>query len=456
MDKIPVEKNKSYIVDIIDNGASGEGVAKIDGFTVFIPKTIKGEKCEILVVKVLSSHAYGKLISVIEKSKDRVEEDCSTYKRCGGCDLRHMTYDATLKLKKNNVQNLVNKGLKNKIIVEDTIGMYNPFNYRNKAQYPVGLDKNESPEIGVFAERTHTIIPIEKCMIQTEESQKIAKTIRDFIRENNIDVYNEETKTGIFRHIVIKQGFKTNEVMCVLVINSKGFDKEQELVKLLTKEYPNIKTIIKNINMKNTNVILGTENINLYGNGYIQDKLGDYIFKISPMSFYQVNPIQAEILYNKAIEAADLKKDDVLCDLYCGIGTIGIFASSKVKKVYGIEIVKEAIEDAKENVKLNNIDNIEFILGDVEFAFDKLLKEEKVIPTSIIVDPPRRGLDDKTIQNIANIKPKKLVYISCNPATMVRDIAKIEDIYEIIKIQPVDMFPFTKHSEVISVLRLKQ
>ena len=455
MNKSSVVKNEKYVVDIIDNGFEGEGIAKIDGLTVFVPGSIKGEKCEILIVKVLASHAYGKIVNIIEKSENRKESDCATYKRCGGCSLRHMTYESTLKLKRQVVQNLVNKGLKKKVEVLETIGMENPYNYRNKAQYPVGLNSEGQPEVGVFAQRTHTIIPIQTCLIQTEISQKIAKTILNFVKEKNIQVYNEENQKGLLRNIVIKVGKYTNRVMCILVVNDSKFNQEQELVKLLCEKYPEIKTIVKNINNKNTNVILGKENINLYGNGYIEDKLGEYIFKISPMSFYQVNPVQAEILYTTAINQANLDRNDILFDLYCGIGTIGIFASKYVNKVYGIEIVPQAIEDAKENAKINDVKNIEFICGDVEVAFDELINKEKIVPSAIIVDPPRKGLDNKTVENIAKIKPAKLVYISCNPATMVRDLAKLEDIYNIKTIQPVDMFPWTSNIETITVLTLK-
>lgn len=454
MNKSSVVKNEKYVVDIIDNGFEGEGIAKIDGLTVFVPGSIKGEKCEILIVKVLASHAYGKIVNIIEKSENRKESDCATYKRCGGCSLRHMTYESTLKLKRQVVQNLVNKGLKEKVEVLETIGMENPYNYRNKAQYPVGLNSDGQPEVGVFAQRTHTIIPIQTCLIQTEISQKIAKTIIDFVKEKNIQVYNEENQKGLLRHIVIKVGKYTNQVMCILVVNDSKFDQEQELVKLLCEKYPEIKTIVKNINNKNTNVILGKENINLYGNGYIEDKLGEYTLKISPMSFYQVNPVQAEILYTTAINQANLDKNDILFDLYCGIGTIGIFASKYVNKVYGIEIVPQAIEDAKENAKINDVKNIEFICGDVEVAFDELINKEKIVPSAIIVDPPRKGLDNKTVENIAKIQPAKLVYISCNPATMVRDLAKLEDIYNIKTIQPVDMFPWTNGVESITILEV--
>ena len=450
-----VEKNKEYIVDIIDNGFEGEGIAKIEGFTIFIPNGIKGEKVKILIVKVLSSHAFGKIIEILEHSKNRIESDCSTYKRCGGCNLRHVKYEETLKMKQNAVQSLVNKTLKTKIKVEETLGMDKPYHYRNKAQYPVGMDKQGKPVIGVFANRTHEIIPIDKCFIQNEQTEKLAKFVFDYIVKNNISIYNEKTGKGLVRHIVTKIGIKTNEIMCIIVINGKEIPYEKELVNEIIKKFSNVKTIIKNINMKNTNVILGKENINLYGEGYINDILGEFTFKISPLSFYQVNPIQAEKLYKIGVEQAKISDDDIVFDLYCGIGTISLFMAQYAKKVYGIEIVEEAIEAAKENAKKNDITNTEFIAGDVEKILDNLINKENIIPDIIMVDPPRRGLDNTSIENIIKIKPKKLIYISCNPATLVRDLNKLEKTYDIQSIKPVDMFPFTSHVECVSVLNLK-
>lgn len=451
-----VEKNKEYIVDIIDTGFQGEGIAKIDGLTIFIPNAIKGEKLKILIVKVLSSHAFGKIVEIIEKSPYRIESDCTTYKRCGGCSLRHIKYEETLKMKQNAVQSLVNKTLANKIKVNETVGMENPYHYRNKAQYPVGLNKDGKPVIGVFANRAHEIIPINTCFIQNKQTEEIAKYIFEFLVKNNISVYNEKTQKGLVRHIVTKIGIKTNEIMCILVINGKEMPKEKELVEELTNKFKNIKTIVKNINTKNTNVILGNENINLFGDGYITDILGEYKFKISPMSFYQVNPIQAEKLYNLGVEFANITKDDIVFDLYCGIGTISLFMSKFAKKVYGVEIVEEAIVAAKENAKINNVDNTEFIAGDVEKVLDELVNVKQIMPDIIMVDPPRRGLDNTSIENIKKVRPKKLVYISCNPATLVRDLAKLEEIYEVKKIKPVDMFPYTSSVECVAVLYLKQ
>lgn len=450
-----VEKNKEYIVEIIDNGFEGEGIAKINDFTIFIPGAIKGEKVKILIVKVLSSYAFGKILEILEKSENRIESDCKTYKRCGGCNLRHIKYQETLKLKQNAVQSLVDKTLKNKIRVKETIGMENPYYYRNKVQYPVGIDKNGKPQIGVFANRSHEIIPIEKCFIQNEKSEEIAKYIFELWNENNYTIYNEKTRKGLLRHIVIKTGIKTNQYMCILVVNGQGFDNEKEFVSKIANKYKEIRAIIVNSNMKNTNVILGLENRTIFGKGYIEDKLGEYIFKISPLSFYQVNPIQAEKLYNLGIEKAMITKDDIVFDLYCGIGTISLFMSKYAKKVYGIEIVEEAIKAAKENAEINSVDNVEFIAGDVEKVLSNIIYDRKIIPDIVMVDPPRRGLDNTSINNILSIKSKRLVYISCNPATLVRDLAKLEEMYEVEEIVPVDMFPFTSHIETVTVLTQK-
>lgn len=334
--------------------------------------------------------------------------------------------------------------------------MENPFNYRNKAQYPLGTNKENKPIVGVFAQRSHEIIPMQKCLIQNSISEEIAKFITEFIKNNNISIYNEKTRKGLFRHIVIKIGIKTNEIMCIFVINGNEIPKERKLVEMIINKYPNVKTIVKNINMKNTNVILGNRNVTLYGEGYIKDILGEYTFKISPLSFYQVNPIQAEKLYTLGVEGARITSNDIVFDLYCGIGTISLFMSKYARKVYGVEIVEQAIEDAKENAKINNVNNVEFLVGDTEVVLDDLINNKNIIPDVVMVDPPRRGLDNLSIENILKIKPSRFVYISCNPATLIRDLGKFEDIYSVKEIQPVDMFPFTSHVECVAVLQLKQ
>ena len=445
-----VKKNDELIVDIIDYGADGEGIAKINGYTIFVLGALKGEKCKIHILKVLKTHAFAKVIQIIEKSDKRVEPDCSTFNKCGGCDLRHITYSETLKIKQEKVQNLVNKMLKNKVKVNETVGMENPTFYRNKAIYPVTQDK----KVGIFAKRSHNIIPINECKIQTKISQEISKYILDNWKDS---IYDEETGKGLLRNIMVREGFKTDEIMLVLVQNGEKnvFETNSKLkIENVIKEFSKIKTIVINVNTEKTNVVLSRKNIIVYGDGTITDRLGDYEFKISPNSFYQVNPVQTEKLYNLAIKGAKLKKDDILCDLYCGIGTIGIFASKYVKKVYGVEIVEEAIKDAKQNAEINNVDNIEFIQGDVEVAFNKML-DNGVKPSVVIVDPPRKGLDSKTVQNLCNLKLDRLVYVSCNPATLMRDLQVLEDVYKIDSITPVDNFCYSSHIECVAVLEIK-
>lgn len=451
-----MEKNKEYVVEILDNGFEGEGIAKVEGKPVFIKGAIQGEICKIVITKVLTSHAFGRLLEVQTQSKHRQEADCRYAKRCGGCDLQHMDYEATLDYKQHRVQNLVNKTLKTKVQVEKTVGMGNPFHYRNKAVFPCGYTKEQTPVMGMYVERSHEIIPIQDCLLQTGTAMQIATFIFEFIQEHHISTYNEKTGKGLVRHIMIRTAFQTNQIMCVVVINGTCFPKKEQFVEQLTKQYPEIETIVCNHNTQNTNVILGRENTVLYGKGTIEDILGDYTFEISPNSFYQVNPVQTEALYHIALEEANLQAEDIFCDLYCGIGTIGIFASKHVKEVYGIEIIEQAVQDAKANAKRNHITNATFIAGDVETLLDELVHTKKITPTVICVDPPRKGLDSHTIEQIKKLMPKKILYISCNPATLVRDLAKLEELYEVRKIQPVDCFPWTKHVECVAVLQLKE
>lgn len=449
-----IKKNDIYEVEIIDNGFKGEGIAKIDGFTVFVPNTIKGEKVKIKILKVLSSHAFSKVMEIKEKSDSRKEEDCQTYSKCGGCAMRHIAYGKTLEIKRESViSSLRKQGIDVK--VNDTIGMENPVFYRNKLQYPIGKDVDGKPVMGVFAERTHRIISTEKCYIQNEILQNIANDIFEFIKENNIPVYDEEKLSGEIRHLVLRIGIKTEEVMVTIVSNKEKITKEAEFVEFITKKYPKVKTIVKNVNSKNTNVILGNKNVVLFGDGYIYDELLGFKFKISPMSFYQVNPVQTEKLYSKAIEAAGLTGNETVFDLYCGIGTIGICASKNIKKLYGIETIPEAIEDARKNAKENNLENVEFFVGDVEKTLPEFIEKNKISADVIFIDPPRKGCDKVAIDTILKIEPKKIVYVSCNPATLTRDLKLFQAKYEVREVTPVDMFPFTGHVECCSVLCLK-
>ena len=447
-----LEKNQEYIVKIEDNGYKGEGIAKINNFTIFIPNAIKGEKVKILIVKVLATHAFGKLIEIIDKSPYRIDEVCSIYKKCGGCTYRHIDYSHTLEMKTENVKNCLRKQKLDISSIKNIIGMGNPYYYRNKLQYPLGIGKDGKPVIGIYSERSHDIVPIKNCEIQNELSQEIANEIYKFILKYNIEIYNEKSLSGILRHVVIRIGIYTGEVMVTLVTNKRVIPKQKELILTLTQKYPQIKTIIKNINNKNTNVILGTENETIYGNGYIYDILGDYKFKISPLSFYQTNPVQTELLYNLVLEKAELTGNEIVFDLFCGIGTIGIFMAKRAKKVYGIEVIEDAIKDAKENAKINNINNIEFYAGKVE----EVLKTLSINPDVIVIDPPRKGCEQSTIETILKLKPNKIIYVSCNPATLARDLEMLRKCYNVNEVQPVDMFPFTSHVECVTVLYAKE
>lgn len=441
-----IKKNEEYIVNIIDNGSNGEGICKIDEFTIFVNGAIKEEKCRIKIVKVNKTFGYGKLLEIIEASPNRVVPDCVSYKKCGGCNLRHINYEYTLKMKRDIIQNLVNKTLDNKIQVEETIGMDNPKYYRNKAIFPVKkIDGKKA--VGIFASRSHDVIEFEECKIQNLEAQQIAKYI---IKNWAGTIYDEQTHTGTLRNIMIRVGSISKEVMVVLVTNGMIEYDTKELI----KEFPNIKTIIINDNHEITNVVLSNINKIIYGDGVIYDNLNEFRFQISPNSFFQVNSAQTIKMYDEAIKLAELKSTDEICDLYCGIGTISIFASKYVKKVYGIEIVHSSIENAKTNLKINNINNVEFIEGDVEIAFDDFIKRGIKID-AVIVDPPRKGLDNKTIENLINTKPKKIVYVSCNPATLVRDLHMLENTYNIKQIKPIDNFPYTNHVESVTVLFAK-
>lgn len=450
-----IKKNEIYEVEIVDNGISGEGIAKINNFTVFIPNAIKGEQVKIKILKVLSSHGFGKIEEIIEKSDSRNNADCETYSKCGGCTMRHMKYEKTLEIKKNLVINTLKKQGIN-VKVNNVIEMENPYFYRNKLQYPIGVDSTGKPTMGVFAQRSHRIIETKKCMIQNETLQKIANDIFTYIVENQIPVYNENKQKGQIRHLVLRIGIKTNEVMVTIVSNEEKIDKENELIEYITNKYSEIKTVVKNINSKDTNVILGNKNITLYGDGYIYDELLGFKFKISPMSFYQVNPNQTEKLYETAINAAKLKGNEKVFDLYCGIGTIGICASKKIKKLYGIETIPQAIEDAKRNAMENGIENAEFFVGDVEEKLPEFIKNNKIEVDTIFVDPPRKGCDKIALETLLKIRPKKICYISCNPATLARDLKILNSKYEIDEVTPVDMFPFTSHVECVAVLYFKK
>ncbi|WP_294349197.1 23S rRNA (uracil(1939)-C(5))-methyltransferase RlmD [uncultured Clostridium sp.] len=455
-----VEKNKEYILDIVAEGYEGEGIAKVEGYPIFIEGALVGEKVKVKIVKVKKNYAYGKLLEIIEESEEREEPKCSNFKRCGGCSIQHMNYKKQLDFKWERVKDCVSKiGGLSKELVKYPLGMeVNPYRYRNKVQLPIGKVHGEVV-VGFYAPRSHNIIDIRSCLIQDEVADKVSKITRNWIIKNNIEPatldgqYNEK---GILRHIMIRRGFKTNEVMVVLVVTKKKVPYIEEFIELIKESIEGIKSIVLNVNPKNTNVILGEECITLYGNDTIQDYIGEFKFNISPLSFFQVNPIQTEVLYGKALELADLSGEETVFDAYCGTGTITLFLSQKAKKVYGVEIIEPAIINARENAKLNGVNNAEFFVGKSEEVIPELIKDG-VKADVIVVDPPRKGCDVKLLQAIGETKPERVVYVSCDPSTLGRDLKVLEDVgYKTIEVQPVDMFPQTSHVENVALLIKKE
>ena len=370
--------------------------------------------------------------------------NCKIYKKCGGCTMQHKKYEEQLKIKEQMIDKILKEKLNKSIKVNNIIGMKNPENYRNKAKYVFGYEKKSRQiQMGFYLEGTHKIINCKDCIIQNTIANEVAEEVFQLVKKYRINIYNEDAKKGFLRHLIIRVGTQSKEIMVIFVTTNSKMFKREEIIKELLNKFPNIKTIVQNINEKETNAILGDKNIKLYGNGYIMDYLGKYKFKISPLSFYQVNSEQTEVLYNTAIKFADLKANDIVYDLYSGIGTISIFVAKHVKKVFGIEIVKEAVKDAIENARINKVKNVEFISGRVEMILPRMYKQG-VQPNVIFVDPPRSGLDKRTIDTIMDIKPKKVVYISCNPETLAENLKVLEEKYEIRGVQPVDMFPFTR------------
>lgn len=447
---IPVEKNRDYIVDISGITSEGFGVARIEGFTVFVEGALTDEQAEIKIVKVLKNYAFGKLLRTLKTSPYRVEPSCDVVKRCGGCQLQHMNYEAQLQYKTQQVKDAIERigGLKD-ITVHDIIGMENPWRYRNKAQFPVGIAGDVV--IGFYANRSHEIIDTPQCSIQDVLNDNVIQTVREFIKKYDISVYDENTGKGLIRHIVTRKGFKTGEVMVCIVINEDSLPCDKALVEMLGINVDSLKSVVLNINKKKTNVILGDKNIVIYGEEAIYDYIGEFRFKISPLSFFQVNPVQTEILYSNALEYANLKGDEAVIDAYCGIGTISLFLSKMAKKVYGVEIIPQAIENAKENARLNGVENVEFIVGESEIVIPELYRKG-IQADVIVVDPPRKGCDVRLLEVIAQMSPERVVYVSCNPATLARDLKYLSERgYQVKEIQPVDMFPQTVHTECVVI-----
>ena len=443
-----LSKNKEYVVDIVDIGQGGVGIGKYEGFTVFVEGGLIQDKVKVRINKSKKNYAVGDIVEIIEKSPFRVDRICSDdLKDCGGCQIQELDYNKQLELKTNEVKQVISRiGKLENVEIHETIGMQSPCRYRNKAQFPI-QNINGSTAIGFYKKKSHDVIPTDMCVIQHDINDKIIKIIKTYIQAYNVSIYNETTHTGVLRHLVTKVGFTTNEVMVVLVANGTNLPHLNELASVLKENILGFKTLVLNVNKAKTNVILGKENKVIYGNGKINDYIGDLVFEISPLSFFQVNPVQTEVLYNKALEYAELKENDTVFDIYCGIGSISLFLAQKATKVYGIEIVEDAIKDAKINAKLNNLNNVEFYVGKAEEVVPKMYSEGKTANV-VVVDPPRKGCDEKVLDTIVSMKPDRVVYVSCNPSTLARDLAYLDERgYKCVEIQPGDMFPHTMHVE---------
>lgn len=445
-----VQKNEVREGEVIDLTHEGHGVVKIDRYPIFIPHALINEQIEYKIIKVKKNFAIGKLLEIHEASEDRVTPPCVYYQKCGGCQLQHMTYRAQLDMKREQVVNLFHrKAGFDRTTIHDTIGMETPWHYRNKSQIPVGKNKVQETVMGFYRQRSHDIIDMDECLIQDDIHNEVMNKVRDWLNELQVSIYNERKKKGIVRHVVIRAGHHTGELMVIFVTNGRKLKQSQTLVDRLVATFPNITSIKQNINQTHSNVIMGDESVTLYGKDQIEDTLSDVRFKISDQSFYQINTSQTEKLYQKAIDYAALSGEETVLDTYCGIGTIGLYMAPQAKHVYGVEVVPEAITDAKENATINGYQNTTFVCGKAE---EVILgwQSNGIKPDVVMVDPPRKGCDETFLDTLLALKPQKIIYISCNPSTQQRDALRLSSNYDLVQITPVDMFPHTTHVETVA------
>lgn len=457
------KKNDIVTVTIEDMGQDGEGIGKIAGYTLFVKDTVIGDVAEVKIIKAKKNYGYGRLMNLLVPSVDRVEPKCPHARRCGGCQIQELSYEKQLEFKQNKVLNHLKRigGFEeHEIPMEPIIGMEYPFSYRNKAQFPVGTDKDGNLITGFYAGRTHSIVDNRRCYLGVEVNEQILNMIMDHCKTYRVPAYEETTGTGLLRHILIRYGFTTKEIMVCLILNGRKLPK-QDLLAAKLAEIPGMTSITINVNKERTNVILGREILPLWGQTYITDYIGNVKYQISPLSFYQVNPVQTEKLYGLALEYADLKGDEVVWDLYCGIGTISLFLAQKAKQVYGVEIVPQAIEDAKHNARLNGFENADFYVGKAEEVlpeyYDRYEKEhngENAHADVIVVDPPRKGCEESLLETMVDMRPERIVYVSCDSATLARDLKYLcARGYEMVKVRAVDQFPNTVHVECVTLLQ---
>ncbi|WP_332645979.1 23S rRNA (uracil(1939)-C(5))-methyltransferase RlmD [Lysinibacillus sp. 54212] len=451
---VPIQKNERAIVYIEDLTHDGNGVAKIDGYPLFIQGALPGEKVEVHVLKTLKNYGFAKVVEIIEPSPDRVEAPCEYFKQCGGCQLQHLSYEGQLKWKQKMVQNVMQRLGKIDAPVLPVKGMEHPWSYRNKAQIPFAQGE-EGAIAGFYKTKSHSIVDMERCLIQTGEADAVLAGLKGELTKLGLQPYNEASHSGQLRHVVVRKGRATNEVMVVLVTKSRKLPQKDAVVGVIQRLVPNVASIVQNVNGEKTNVIFGDTTITLWGKDTIEDKIGDVRFEISARSFYQVNPEQTEVLYKQALDYAGLEGNECVIDAYCGIGSISLFLAQKAGHVMGVEIVSQAIEDAKRNAELNGFTNTYFEAGAAEEVIPRWYKEGKEADV-LVVDPPRKGCDEELLRTIIEQKPKRVVYVSCNPATLARDLRILEDGgYKTQEVQPVDMFPHTTHVETVCLLTRK-
>ena len=450
-------KNDLVTLEIEDCGIDGEGIGKADGFTVFVKDAVIGDTVTAKIIKAKKNYGYGRLMEVLKPSPYRVEPKCEFARQCGGCQLQALSYDQQLVFKTNKVKGHLERiGGFTDIPMEPIIGMDELFHYRNKAQFPVGRNKEGKIVTGFYAGRTHNIIENRDCALGVAENKEVLDRVIAHMEKYGIEPYNEATGKGLVRHVLIRYGYFTKEVMVCLILNGNKIPKEEQLVKSLC-EIPGMTSITINVNKKHSNVILGEEIRLLWGQEYITDRIGDISYQISPLSFYQVNPMQTQKLYAKALEYADLHGEETVWDLYCGIGTISLFLAQKAKFVRGVEIVPAAIENAKENAKLNGLENTEFFVGKAEEVLPREYKKNGVYADVIVVDPPRKGCDETLLETMVEMNPERIVYVSCDSATLARDLKYLcERGYELRKVCPVDQFGMTVHVETVVLLSHKK
>lgn len=448
----PVTKNERLTVYVEDLTHDGAGVAKVDGYPLFIKGALPGETVTAHVLKTLKSYGFAKLISIEEKSADRIDPPCPVFEICGGCQVQHLSYEGQLKYKEKLVRDAMARlGKLPDVPVHPVKGMDNPWRYRNKSQIPFGLD-NGRVVAGFYQPRSHRIADTDICLIQTPEADVLMASLKRNLQAMGIEPYEEKAHRGMLRHVVLRKGRVTGELMVVLVTKKKKFPEAARAVELIREALPEVTSIMQNVNPEKTNVIFGSETIHLWGKEIIEDRIGDVRFEISARSFYQVNPEQTEVLYGQALDYAGLTGTETVIDAYCGIGTISLFLAQRAKFVMGVEIVPQAIEDAKRNASLNGFTNTLFEAGPAEDVIPRWYKEGKAADV-LVVDPPRKGCDDALLQTMLEQRPERIVYVSCNPATLARDLRILEDGgYRTQEVQPVDMFPQTTHVECVAWL----